>query len=243
MVHPAVFEAVGYDPRALSPASPSAWASSGSRCCSSAGRHPAVLRKRPAVPGAVSEMKALVSWLRDCVEVPDGVSIDALAHACTWPASSWPASSRSERRRGGRRGDRSRNHREPARLPEHGRAWRARSRRMYDTPLRWRRRCDAAQRPLDARRTTARPAASRVTIEDATLCPRYAAAVADITVGPSPAWLVRAAGRRRHPQHQQHRRHHQLRADRDGPSAARVRSRTARRARTSGSAARSRARR
>ena len=26
-------------------------------------------------------MKALVSWLRDLVEIPDGVSIDALAHA------------------------------------------------------------------------------------------------------------------------------------------------------------------
>jgi phenylalanyl-tRNA synthetase beta chain len=29
----------------------------------------------------------------------------------------------------------------------------------------------------------------RVTIEDPTLCPRYAAAVADVTIGPSPAWL------------------------------------------------------
>ena len=26
-------------------------------------------------------MKALVSWLRDLVEIPDGVAIDALAHA------------------------------------------------------------------------------------------------------------------------------------------------------------------
>src|SRR5262249_34684798 len=29
----------------------------------------------------------------------------------------------------------------------------------------------------------------KVTIEDPALCPRYAAAVADITIGPSPAWL------------------------------------------------------
>jgi phenylalanyl-tRNA synthetase beta chain len=37
----------------------------------------------------------------------------------------------------------------------------------------------------------------RVTIEDADLCPRYAAAVADVTIGPSPAWLtarLQAAG-------------------------------------------------
>src|SRR5262245_44525731 len=37
----------------------------------------------------------------------------------------------------------------------------------------------------------------RVQIEDETLCPRYAAAVADVTVGPSPAWLatrLQAAG-------------------------------------------------
>jgi phenylalanyl-tRNA synthetase beta chain len=30
-----------------------------------------------------------------------------------------------------------------------------------------------------------------VTIEDEPLCPRYAAAIADVTVGPSPAWIVR----------------------------------------------------
>jgi phenylalanyl-tRNA synthetase beta chain len=30
----------------------------------------------------------------------------------------------------------------------------------------------------------------RVVLEDAALCPRYAAAVAEVTVGPSPAWLV-----------------------------------------------------
>jgi phenylalanyl-tRNA synthetase beta chain len=31
----------------------------------------------------------------------------------------------------------------------------------------------------------------RVTIEDAERCPRYCAALADVTVGPSPDWLVR----------------------------------------------------
>src|SRR5438128_4549356 len=30
-----------------------------------------------------------------------------------------------------------------------------------------------------------------VTIEDAELCPRYAAAVADVSIGPSPAWMPR----------------------------------------------------
>src|SRR3990172_8166138 len=37
----------------------------------------------------------------------------------------------------------------------------------------------------------------RVVIEDADLCPRYAAAVADVRIGPSPAWMatrLQAAG-------------------------------------------------
>src|SRR5579862_7970260 len=37
----------------------------------------------------------------------------------------------------------------------------------------------------------------RVRIEDAELCPRYAAAIAEVTVGPSPAWMatrLQAAG-------------------------------------------------
>ena len=37
----------------------------------------------------------------------------------------------------------------------------------------------------------------KVTIEDEELCPRYAAAVAEVTVGPSPAWMaarLQAAG-------------------------------------------------
>jgi phenylalanyl-tRNA synthetase beta chain len=53
----------------------------------------------------------------------------------------------------------------------------------------------AYQRPLRADAATAKAVALRtstdlpVTIEDPDLCPRYAGAVADVTVGPSPQWL------------------------------------------------------
>ncbi len=40
------------------------------------------------------------------------------------------------------------------------------------------------------RATTGEHARLKVTIEDAELCPRYAAAIADVTIGPSPSWMV-----------------------------------------------------
>jgi phenylalanyl-tRNA synthetase beta chain len=55
---------------------------------------------------------------------------------------------------------------------------------LYDTPLRW----QASSFP--AAGETAESGPLRVTIEDAELCPRYCAAIADVTVGASPAWLV-----------------------------------------------------
>src|SRR5260221_4343642 len=62
----------------------------------------------------------------------------------------------------------------------------------FDRPLR------LPSADADARvRLAALPVAGadgvRVTIEDEELCPRYAALVADVSLGPSPAWL--AAGR------------------------------------------------
>jgi phenylalanyl-tRNA synthetase beta chain len=55
---------------------------------------------------------------------------------------------------------------------------------MFDVPLRFR----PVDPPGTAHASQAGPL--RVTIEDATLCPRYAAAIADIEVAASPSWLV-----------------------------------------------------
>ena len=52
-------------------------------------------------------------------------------------------------------------------------------------PLRY---APAALRRRRRRRRASGPL--RVTIEDPALCPRYTAALADVTVGPSPAWLA-----------------------------------------------------
>ncbi len=56
---------------------------------------------------------------------------------------------------------------------------------------------DAQGRPINAARPGVAPTAAHVatdgltvTIEDADLCPRYAAAVAEVRVGPSPPWLA-----------------------------------------------------
>ena len=90
----------------------------------------------------------------------------------------------------------------------------------------WRRstmcRCASGRRPLPPASTPSAVGPLRVTIEDPALCPRYAAALADVTVGPSPAWLAGRLPLRR-PPHQQHRRHHQLRAARDRPADPRLR--------------------
>jgi phenylalanyl-tRNA synthetase beta chain len=60
---------------------------------------------------------------------------------------------------------------------------------LYDLPL-------ALPSPAAGARVALKPAPLgesdrlRVTIEDAELCPRYAAAVADVSIGPSPVWLA-----------------------------------------------------
>ncbi len=59
---------------------------------------------------------------------------------------------------------------------------------LYDTPLRG----PAVASPasgLNGVPHNSEASGLKVTIEDPALCPRYAAAVADITIGPSPAWL------------------------------------------------------
>ena len=111
MVHPAVFEAVGYDADArhrlrLRRRHRAAGAADARR-----RGHPPVLRKRPAFPGAVPAVKVLVSWLRELVDVP--VTPAALAHDLHMAGFEVASVE------GDRPGHRLRDHRQPARLPEH----------------------------------------------------------------------------------------------------------------------------
>ena len=62
---------------------------------------------------------------------------------------------------------------------------------LYDLPLTLPSVDARREDPAEGRCRPARPITSTVTIEDAELCPRYAAAVADVTVGASPAWMTR----------------------------------------------------
>ena len=171
MVHPAVFEAVGYDADArhrlrLRRRHRAARAADARR-----RRHPPVLRKRPALPGAVPAVKVLVSWLRELVDVPVTPD-DAGATISTWPAS---RSRRSSRRRsaGDRRrcGHRLRDHRQPSRLPQHDRPG-ARGRDAVRHVAARRRAAPTSARPTP---TQARPAA-RSRSRTPTGCPRYCAA-------------------------------------------------------------------
>src|SRR5689334_10192884 len=51
---------------------------------------------------------------------------------------------------------------------------------------------DAPMRPAPPKETLVAGRSDRLTIhlEDDQLCPRYAAAVADVTIGPSPSWMA-----------------------------------------------------
>ncbi len=70
MVHPAVFEAVGYDPNEVTGFAFGMGIERVAHAQVGRRRHPPVLRKRPALPGAVRAMKVLLSWLREFVDVP-----------------------------------------------------------------------------------------------------------------------------------------------------------------------------
>ncbi len=70
MVHPAVFEAVGYDPEKVTRLRVRHRHGTHRHAQVRRGRHPAVLRERPALPRAVPAMKVLYSWLREFVDVP-----------------------------------------------------------------------------------------------------------------------------------------------------------------------------
>ena len=131
-------------------------------------------------------------------------------------------------------GHRLRDHREPSRLPERDRPG---ARGVGGL-----RPAAAAARIGRCRRPGSR-SRSTITIEDAELCPRYCAQVFEVrSTGASPAWMRERLEAGRRPQHQRHRRRHQLRDARDGPADACVRLREAGRAARCGSGARSRAR-
>ena len=69
MVHPAVLEAVGYDPEQVSGFAFGTGIERIAMLKYRRRRHPPVLRERPALPRAVPGMKVLLSWLREFVDV------------------------------------------------------------------------------------------------------------------------------------------------------------------------------
>ena len=146
-------------------------------------------------------MKALVSWLRDLVEIPDGVSIDALAHALHMTGFELAGIEREGVADGDAVIDFEITANRPDTLSVIGLAREISA--LYDTPLRGAAVAATATAAAATAAAVNSPASGlngtphnsdasglKVTIEDPALCPRYAAAVADITVGPSPAWLA-----------------------------------------------------
>jgi phenylalanyl-tRNA synthetase beta chain len=135
-------------------------------------------------------MKALVSWLRDLVEFPDGVSIDALAHALHMSgfelAGIEPVESAVD---SGPDAvvDFEITANRPDTLSMIGLAREISA--LYDKRLLGAAVSSSAS-GLNATPHNSEASGLKVTIQDPALCPRYAAAVADITVGPSPAWLA-----------------------------------------------------
>ena len=171
MVHPAVFEAVGYDAERYTGF---AWGIGIERIAIlqlPGRRHPAVLRERPALPRAVSDCSDATLVLRGCVTSCDVIrrSAEEIADDARRCADS--RSRRSSRCRRRRRGDRFRGDRESARLPERD-GPRARSGDGV-RPAVTRRRTAPAARPVADRRTIGAPDASRSTTRNS--CPRYAA--------------------------------------------------------------------
>ena len=111
MVHPAVFEAVGYDPERYTGFAFGVGIERLALLEMGRRRHPAVLRKRPALPGAVPAVRLSYEWLRELVPVTDDVEAVATTLGL-----------RGIRGRVGRAraagGHRFRNHGQSSRLPE-----------------------------------------------------------------------------------------------------------------------------
>ena len=71
MVHPAVFEAVGYNPDEVTGFAFGMGVERVAQLKWGVERHPPVLRERLALPGAVRPMKVLLSWIREFVDVKE----------------------------------------------------------------------------------------------------------------------------------------------------------------------------
>lgn len=128
-------------------------------------------------------MRVLVSWLRDLVDPP--VAISEIAHALHLAGFELAATEPLPAAADGRDDaviDLEITANRPDCLSVLGIAREVSA--IYDTPLR-------RDFPVPAAAAHASAAAGvTVTIEEPALCPRYAAAVADVTIGPSPAWLA-----------------------------------------------------
>ena len=183
MVHPAVFEAVGYDPERYT-----GWA------FGVGIDRVALLKYRvedirlfydngPSSAGAVSLLRILVSWLRDFTTFD--VSVQALADTLTMRgfevADIEPPPSRVVAEDEDAVLDLEITTNRPDCLSVLGIAREVST--IYGTPLR-------APNLKIAQPPDGTPPAVSVTVEDVELCPRYVASVAEVTVGPSPGWLA-----------------------------------------------------
>jgi phenylalanyl-tRNA synthetase beta chain len=130
-------------------------------------------------------VKVLVSWLRELVEVPADVSIEALSEALHLAgfelAGIDPRPNDAENRPDAVL-DFEITANRPDVLNMVGIAREVSA--LYNTPLKYR----PATFPATPSASEAGPL--RVFVDDPTLCPRFTAAVAEVTVGASPAWLV-----------------------------------------------------
>lgn len=128
-------------------------------------------------------MRVLVSWLRDLVDPP--VALSEIAHALHLAGFELAATEPLPAAADGRDDaviDLEITANRPDCLSVLGIAREVSA--IYDTPLR-------RDFPAPAAAAHASAAAGvTVTIEEPALCPRYAAAVVDVTIGPSPAWLT-----------------------------------------------------
>jgi phenylalanyl-tRNA synthetase beta chain len=130
-------------------------------------------------------LKVLVSWLRDLVEIPEAVSIDALAHALHLAGFELAGTAPRPTDPSGRPDavlDFEVTANRPDCLNMLGIAREVSA--IYNTPITYR----PPSFPATPSANEAGPL--RVVIDDAALCPRFTAAVAEITVGTSPPWLV-----------------------------------------------------
>jgi phenylalanyl-tRNA synthetase beta chain len=130
-------------------------------------------------------VKVLVSWLRELVELPDDVSIESLGRALHLAGFELAGVEMRPDAPDGHPDavlDFEITANRPDTLNMVGIAREVSA--LYNAPLKYR----PATFPATPSANEAGPL--RVVIEDPVLCPRFTAAVAEITVGPSPQWLV-----------------------------------------------------